>query len=282
MTEGRRVDRGIFYPNGPAMHPPRFNGYKMPFFFGKERKRCWKIARSIRCSYKRETAGINIFARSVRRFISPLRIHEGLGLGWVGLHPYGNPTRDALEDAVAKLEEGVRAFAASSGMAAVQLVFSLFEKGAHFIHRGTFTEATTVYSKYSGKSTTSSSRIGTAMTNRKSKNFIKPNTKAVFIESPTNPLMKTFDLKKISEITKEHGILHIVDNTLYTPYIKSRLPSVPTSSCTVRRNIWPDITTFSTALVVTNDETLAEELAFCTIGSVRFCPRMIVGVCCAA
>lgn len=189
--------------------------------------------------------------------------HEELGLkdGYDYIRT-GNPTRDVLEDAVAKLEEGVRAFAASSGMAAVQLVFSLFEKGAHFIssrdiYGGNYRLFEIFREKYDFEFT-----YWNGDDESEIKELIKPNTKAVFIESPTNPLMKTFDLKKISEITKEHGILHIVDNTLYTPYIQKPLAlgaDIVVHSATKYLAGHNDVLA---GLVVTNDETLAEELAF--------------------
>lgn len=141
------------------------------------------------------------------------------------LHGYdytrtGNPTRTVLEEAVAKLENGDHAFATSSGMAAIQLVFSQFEKGSHIIasrdiYGGSFRLFEVLEKQYGIEFTYwnggEENDIAT---------LIQPNTEAIFIETPTNPLMQTADIEKISHIAKDHKLLHIVDNTLYSPYFQ--------------------------------------------------------------
>src|SRR5699024_7505072 len=92
--------------------------------------------------------------------------------------------------------------------------------------------------------------------------LIKPNTKGIFIESPTNPLMQTVDIKKISAIANEHQILHIVDSTLFTPYIQRPLElgaHVVIHSATKYLAGHNDVLA---GLVIVNDEELAEEIAF--------------------
>lgn len=150
--------------------------------------------------------------------------HEEIGLqdGYDYIRT-GNPTRDVLEKAVAKLENGDEAFATSSGMAAVQLVFSLFEQGSHFIssrdiYGGNYRLFEVFEERYGFQFT-----YWDGTDYDELDKFVRPNTKAIFIESPTNPLLHTVDLKEISEFTKKHGILHIVDNTLFTPYIQRPL-----------------------------------------------------------
>jgi len=150
--------------------------------------------------------------------------HEKIGLqdGYDYIRT-GNPTRDVLEEAVTKLENGERAFATSSGMAAVQLVFSLFEKGSHFIssrdiYGGNFRLFEVLEEKYGYQFSYWAGSHYEALDD-----LIQPNTKAIFIETPTNPLMHTVDIKKVSEFAKRHDILHIVDNTLFTPYIQRPL-----------------------------------------------------------
>src|SRR5690625_253139 len=147
--------------------------------------------------------------------------HEELGLqdGYDYIRT-GNPTRDVLEKAVAQLESGDRAFATSSGMAGVQLVFALFSKGSHFIssrdiYGGNFRlfevfaeKNDFEFSYWDGKDYGELEKLK------------KENTKAIFIETPTNPLMQTVDLSRISSFAKEHNLLHIVDNTLFTPYFQ--------------------------------------------------------------
>jgi len=150
--------------------------------------------------------------------------HEKIGLQ----HGYdytrtGNPTRDVLEEAVAELEGGERAFATSSGMAAVQLVFALFKQADHFIasrdiYGGNYRLFEIFAEKYGFRF---SYWDGTSYEELAA--LIEADTKAVFIETPTNPLMQTTDVGNISEITKAHDILHIVDNTLFTPYVQRPL-----------------------------------------------------------
>src|SRR5690625_2599176 len=150
--------------------------------------------------------------------------HEKIGLNdGYDYSRSGNPTRDVLEEAVAELEGGYGAFATSSGMAAVQLTFALFKQGDHFIvsrdiYGGNFRLFNVFEEKYGFRFSYWDGKSYEELTE-----LIEEDTKAVFIETPTNPLMHTVDLEQISHITKEHQLLHIVDNTLYTPYIQRPL-----------------------------------------------------------
>lgn len=147
--------------------------------------------------------------------------HEEIGLqdGYDYIRT-GNPTRTVLEEAVAELEKGDKAFATSSGMSAVQLVFSLFEKGDHIIssrdiYGGNFRLFEIFEKKYGFEFSYWDGKDYEELEALK-----RENTKAIFIETPTNPLMQTVKLSKISEFSHKHDLLHIVDNTLYTPYIQ--------------------------------------------------------------
>ena len=150
--------------------------------------------------------------------------HEKIGLNdGYDYSRSGNPTRDVLEEAVAELEGGHGAFATSSGMAAVQLTFGLFKQGDHFIvsrdiYGGNFRLFNIFADKYGFRFSYWDGKSYEELTK-----LIEEDTKAVFIETPTNPLMHTVDLERISAITKEHDVLHIVDNTLYTPYVQRPL-----------------------------------------------------------
>jgi len=189
--------------------------------------------------------------------------HEEIGLqdGYDYIRT-GNPTRDVLEEAVAKLEKGDQAFATSSGMAAVQLVFSLFEQGSHFIssrdiYGGNYRLFEVFEEKYGFQFT-----YWDGTDYDELEQFVRPNTKAIFIESPTNPLLHTVDLKKISEFTKRHGILHIVDNTLFTPYIQRPLEDgadIVIHSATKYLAGHNDVLA---GLVIAKDEELCEQLSF--------------------
>ena len=134
----------------------------------------------------------------------------------------GNPTRDVLEEALALLESGEKAFACSSGMSAIQLVFSLFKQGDHIIasrdiYGGSYRLFEILEEKY-GIHFSYWAEEDDALPK-----LIQENTKAIFLETPTNPLMKITDISRTSEIAKQHEVLLIVDNTLYTPYIQRPL-----------------------------------------------------------
>src|SRR5699024_7451619 len=130
----------------------------------------------------------------------------------------GNPTRDVLEDAIADLEQGEQAFACSSGMSAIQLVFSLFEQEDHIIvsrdiYGGSYRLFNSLEKQYGMTFTYWDGKCFTQLENR-----IQQNTKALIIETPTNPLMQTINIRSTANVANEHELLLIVDNTLYTPY----------------------------------------------------------------
>lgn len=128
----------------------------------------------------------------------------------------GNPTRDVLQEHIAILEGGDQAFACSSGMAAIQLIYAKFAAGSHFIisrdiYGGSYRLFENFKTKYNFSFTYWDGESDL-------ENLIEPNTEAVFIETPTNPLMNVANLESISQVTKENNILFIVDSTLFTPY----------------------------------------------------------------
>ncbi|MGP4106547.1 bifunctional cystathionine gamma-lyase/homocysteine desulfhydrase [Virgibacillus sp. L01] len=130
----------------------------------------------------------------------------------------GNPTRHALETVIAELENGQSGFAFGSGMAAITSVMMLFDSGDHVVmtddvYGGTYRLMTSVLNRFSLDHT----YIDTSFP-EKVEASIKENTKALFIETPTNPLLKITDIKKMAEIARKHDLLLIVDNTFATPY----------------------------------------------------------------
>ncbi|SVB34894.1 uncharacterized protein METZ01_LOCUS187748, partial [marine metagenome] len=129
-----------------------------------------------------------------------------------------NPTRKRLEDNIASLETGTYAIAFSSGMAATTALFQTLNKGDHVIisrnvYGGTFRMATQVLSRqglhFDFVDTRDSSNIH---------DWIKPNTKWVFIETPTNPLLELTDIKAVADLCKDANIKLTVDNTFMSPY----------------------------------------------------------------
>lgn len=132
----------------------------------------------------------------------------------------GNPTRKAVEDLIRDLENGTAGFAFASGSAAIHTVFTLFSAGDHIIvgndvYGGTFRLINTVLTRLGLTFTTVDTRNITEV-----KEAIKENTKAIYLETPTNPLMRITDIKKVSQVAKENDLLTIVDNTFATPYIQ--------------------------------------------------------------
>ncbi|GAW93690.1 trans-sulfuration enzyme family protein [Calderihabitans maritimus] len=174
----------------------------------------------------------------------------------------GNPTRDALEELIAVLEDGVRGFAFASGMAAISSVFCLFSSGDHVlvcedVYGGTYRVLTRLFSRFgleaSFVDTTNLENI---------KKGLRENTRALFLESPSNPLLKITDLAAAAEIAREAGIITIVDNTFMTPYFQRPLElgaDIVVHSATKYLGGHSDLIA---GLVVTNSKRLAEELAF--------------------
>lgn len=132
----------------------------------------------------------------------------------------GNPTRQLLEKAIADLEGGDHGFACSSGMAAIFTVLSLFQSGDEWLvsedlYGGTYRLLEQGYKKWGLTTQYVNTCCPEVIESR-----ISPNTKAIFLETPTNPLMQQSDIAAVSEIAKKHGILLIVDNTFYTPLLQ--------------------------------------------------------------
>ena len=132
----------------------------------------------------------------------------------------GNPTREALEKLVSDLEEGYRGFGFASGMAATTAILSLFKSGDRIIisnnlYGGTFRVIDKVFNNFGIKYTL----VDTSNLEGVEKS-IDESVKAIFIETPTNPLMDITDIEKVSNIAKLKGIYTIVDNTFMTPYFQ--------------------------------------------------------------
>jgi cystathionine beta-lyase len=135
----------------------------------------------------------------------------------------GNPTRQALEEAVALLENGSHGLAFASGMAAISSTLLLFSPGDHLVvcedvYGGTYRVLTTIFARLgiscSFVDATDSAAIAAA---------IRPETRALFLETPSNPLMKIIDLRAAVELARSHALLTIVDNTFMTPYLQRPL-----------------------------------------------------------
>lgn len=130
-----------------------------------------------------------------------------------------NPTRQRVEQVVASLEGGVDALAFSSGMAAITTMMELFRPGDHLItDADLYGGSIRLFDHISEKNGITFSHVDCSSVDIES--LIKENTKAIFIETPTNPMMNVVDIRKVSDIAKRHGLLLIVDNTFMSPYFQ--------------------------------------------------------------
>lgn len=174
----------------------------------------------------------------------------------------GNPTRQALEDGIARLDGGVRGFAYATGMAAITNLLLLFKAGDHIVvtedlYGGTCRLFNQVFNQFglsfSYVDTTDLAAVEAA---------IRPETRALFVETLTNPLLKFADLPTLAALSRRRGLLLIADNTFLTPYLLRPL------------ELGADITVYSATkylaghndtlggLVVTNRPELAERIYF--------------------
>ncbi|HTR81014.1 MAG TPA: PLP-dependent aspartate aminotransferase family protein [Bacteroidota bacterium] len=173
-----------------------------------------------------------------------------------------NPTRSALEQNIAALESASEGMAFASGMAAIDALFRMLSPGDHAIvtnnvYGGTYRIATSVLERYGllfdFVDTTDMTVVAKAR---------KPNTKMIFIETPTNPTMEISDLQAIAKFSRAHHLVSIVDNTFATPYLQRPIElgiDVVVHSVTKYLNGHSDMLG---GIVVTNDKEIAEKLRF--------------------
>ncbi len=131
----------------------------------------------------------------------------------------GNPTRQALEEGMARLDNGARGFAYSTGMAAITSILFLFKSGDHLVvtedlYGGTYRLFEQCLNQYGLSFTYVDTSDMDAV-----RRAVRPETRALFVESLTNPMLKVADIAALSDLCREKGILQIVDNTFLTPYL---------------------------------------------------------------
>ncbi len=171
----------------------------------------------------------------------------------------GNPTREALENLIAQLENGKYGFAFASGLAAITTVLALFKSGDNIVisnnvYGGTFRLLNQVFNNFG--------ITFTVAENDDYEKSITTNTKAILIESPANPLLTITDIKTISDIAHKHNLLSIVDNTFMTPYLQRPLDlgaDIVIHSATKYLGGHCDLIA---GLVVVKDQELVERIAF--------------------
>lgn len=174
-----------------------------------------------------------------------------------------NPTRFAYERCVANLENGVQGFAFASGMAAISTVLELLDSGSHIVamddlYGGTYrvfenVRKRTANLKCSFVDFTQPEAVEAAIT---------PETKMLWLETPSNPLLKLVDLQAISAIAKKHDVICVADNTFATPWIQRPLEhgcDIVVHSATKYLNGHSDMVN---GVVVAGNQALAEQLAY--------------------
>ncbi|MBF4486161.1 cystathionine gamma-synthase [Flavobacterium sp. CSZ] len=173
-----------------------------------------------------------------------------------------NPTRTALENALASIENGTRGLAFSSGLAATDCVLRSFKAGDEIIamddlYGGTYRMFSRIY-----KDSGIKFHFVDMTDIEKLKSLINENTKLIWVETPTNPLMKLADIAEVAKITKANNILFAVDNTFATPYLQKPLDlgaDIVMHSATKYLGGHSDV--IAGALIV-KDEALGEQLHF--------------------
>ena len=186
-------------------------------------------------------------------------------LGESGGYDYSrlqNPTREEVERIVADLEHGIDALAFSTGMAAVNALMELFKPGDHIIATDDLYGGTIrLFNGINTKNGLTFSYVDSSKV-EEVEAAIKENTRAIYIETPTNPMMNVTDLRAMARLASEHGCLLIVDNTFLTPYYQNPL------------DLGADIVVHSgtkylgghndtlSGFLVTNDEAISEQLRY--------------------
>jgi len=178
-----------------------------------------------KCLHLEEEEGSSDHYGAISYPIFQTATYAHMGVGGSTGYDYSrlqNPTRDHLEKVVASLENGMDALALSSGMAAITLLMELFCPGDHLIvDSDLYGGSIRLFQNVSAKNGITFSSIDCCRDDVES--YVKENTKAIYIETPTNPMMNVTDIAALSKLAKKHGLLLIADNTFLSPYFQNPL-----------------------------------------------------------
>lgn len=178
-----------------------------------------------KCLHLEEEEGCSNNYGAISYPIYQTATYAHLGVGKSTGYDYSrlqNPTREHLEKVVATLENGTDALAFTTGMAAITLLMELFEPGAHLIvDADLYGGSIRLFNNVSVKNGISFSSIDCCKEDVEK--YIGENTRAIYIETPTNPMMNVTDIAELSKIAKKHNMLLIVDNTFLSPYFQNPL-----------------------------------------------------------
>ena len=145
------------------------------------------------------------------------RVGGGSGYDYSRLQ---NPTREHLEKIVASLEEGIDALAFSTGMAAITALMEIFKPGDHIIiDEDLYGGSVRLFHSINVKNGLTFTSVDLSSVDVE--DYIQDNTKAIYAETPTNPMMRVSDLEELSKKAKKHELLLIVDNTFLSPYLQN-------------------------------------------------------------
>jgi len=225
----------------------------------REEKKNWSLDSKVVHGYQ----GYDPYTGAISYPIYQTATYKHASLTDQGKYDYSrgqSPTREELEDTMALLENGRYGYAFSSGLAAVTAIFSLLATGDHVVvsddlYGGTYRLIEQIWVKYNVEFTYVNTGSLEAVAEA-----LRPNTRMVFIETPTNPMMKVADISGIANAARARNILTVVDNTFLTPYYQRPL------------ELGADIVIHSgtkflaghhdtmAGLIVVNDDKLAEDL----------------------
>ena len=199
-----------------------------------------------------------IYATSTYRQASP-GVHQGYEYSRTQ-----NPTRTAYEDCIASLESGARGFAHASGMAAINTVIDILDSGSHVVamddlYGGTYRLFDKVKTRTSNLTFSFVDMVNIDNVSA----AIQPNTRMIWLETPSNPMLKLADLQKVAALAKRHGILTVADNTFATPWIQRPLElgfDIVLHSATKYLNGHSDVV--NGVVVVGDNVNLIEKIAF--------------------
>ncbi|HAT7963594.1 trans-sulfuration enzyme family protein [Legionella pneumophila] len=199
-----------------------------------------------------------IYATSTYKQIAP---GEHLGYEYSRTQ---NPTRKAYEDCIASLESGQKGFAFASGMAAINTVIDLLDSGDHVLamddlYGGTFR----LFDKVKTRTSNLSFSFIDMSVPENIEAAITPKTKLLWLETPSNPMLKLANLRKIAAIAKKHNLITVADNTFATPWIQRPLElgfDIVLHSATKYLNGHSDVV--SGVVVVGDNSVLSDKIAF--------------------
>ena len=174
-----------------------------------------------------------------------------------------NPTRDALEACVAELEGGKHGFAFASGMAAIGTVLELLDSGSHVVamddlYGGSYR----ILERVRKRSANIRPTFVDLSDTKNLEKAIEPNTRMLWVESPTNPLLKLVDLEAVAAIARKRGIISVCDNTFASPWLQRPLEygfDIVVHSTTKYLNGHSDVIG---GIAILKDDTHRERLAF--------------------